>query len=1100
MEDTTKVYNNYAPEFLNKDDLIKEEDFIDDAVYFLIDRGGYTLDEIDTDEKVYDAYMEHFRYQNVNEITALKDYNYVQDASDDDRARVGRLMDTFDKMDSDLGFEAAGDYLGGVFTAPSTYAGMFSFGAGKAGALAAQQGIKLGIREAIKKGGVRSALGSVAVDAPAAVGTVAAQESVRVDTGIKDEIDMTNIALAGGLSTVASGGIGLYTGTKRALTSAGAERIAMATEKKVKVRTEIANKRSVAVLSDDATKDLSNDFLDAVEEGVKKEKVKKLSLGETIPEELAEGVSLRTKNLNDAGKTLEQMEIENIAAAGAKIDNLIPDLPDLPKGKIERFTSRLTRGLAGGHIKKEQFDKILKDHNVSLTQLGPLFAAEISRAASLLGTVSAAKRKATYQDSMLLLNKLDDEMLELGDVLGSSTAAAKEAAAEANAASNLTKASNVITHINKARIGLMTVQAATTIRNTTNGYMRNYVYTMDNMGAGIANIVKGGIKRGFNPTDAQVKAGADYDVRLGIAQLKTGGQSFFLKDMVLGTTSVSTDALFRLMQDPKFGKNKAVQKLFRGLGDIGNMTGEEKGLLGLARKANYFNTMSDNMFKRAIFAREVNKALAANPITVGEGLVVDNLDTLMKSGNFQKIDDKVLSDAMKEAFEFTYQTGDFKGREGGFNTLANGIIEFGSSTIGSTAIPFPRYLVNQFRFAYEHAPVIGMLNIGGILNKSGKAGKKNFFAVDPDTIGKQLGGLTIFGTFLGLRAQFGDENTSAYEYNDPTTGGGFNAQASIGPFAAYALLADIFYRYSGNGTIPKWHDNEKVATAIPYSSREMIQAFTGGQGRAGVGFEMIDGAVNVLLEGEDAGETELVQKENLVKFLGNYVNTFTVGAGMLKDVVGTLDPEYRVLTDNTDINFFDYFMKQATRSIPMSVGGEFTGERPALGSPERAGEVRRFNPFMKQLTGLTPTVRKRYTEKELDRLQFDYAELSPRKIKLDGPLSNESRVQMGKFMDREIFSFLRSGDYEALPSDKLKRYYLKKEINKFRALSRAMTMDPERATTEEELMRFVKAKWRSMPKSEKTYFNEWYKDTYKDGNSIVEDNAYWFVTEGGKKP
>mgnify|MGYP003668718586 CR=1 FL=1 len=301
MEDSTKVYNNYAPEFLNKDDLIKEEDFIDDAVYFLIDRGGYTLDEIDTDEKVYDAYMEHFRYQNVNEITALKD-----------------------------------------FTAPSTYAGMFSFGAGKVGALAAQQGIKLGIREAIKKGGVRSALGSVAVDAPAAVGTVAAQESVRVDTGIKDEIDMTNIALAGGLSTVASGGIGLYTGTKRALTSAGAERIAMATEKKIKVRTEIANKRSVAVLSDDATKDMSNDFLDAVEEGVKKEKVKKLSLGETIPEELAEGVSLRTKNLNDAGKTLEQMEIENIAAAGAKIDNLIPDLPDLPKGKIERFTSRLT--------------------------------------------------------------------------------------------------------------------------------------------------------------------------------------------------------------------------------------------------------------------------------------------------------------------------------------------------------------------------------------------------------------------------------------------------------------------------------------------------------------------------------------------------------------------------------------------------------------------------------------------------------------------------------------------------------------------------------------------------------------------------------------
>ena len=36
--------------------------------------------------------------------------------------------------------------------APSTYAGLFSFGAGKAGAVAANQGVKLGIRELLKKG------------------------------------------------------------------------------------------------------------------------------------------------------------------------------------------------------------------------------------------------------------------------------------------------------------------------------------------------------------------------------------------------------------------------------------------------------------------------------------------------------------------------------------------------------------------------------------------------------------------------------------------------------------------------------------------------------------------------------------------------------------------------------------------------------------------------------------------------------------------------------------------------------------------------------------------------------------------------------------
>ena len=71
---------------------------------------------------------------------------------------MGRLMSAFDKMDSDLGLAAAGDYLGGVFTAPSTYAGLFSFGAGKAGAVAANQGIKFGIRQALAPSLKRSSI------------------------------------------------------------------------------------------------------------------------------------------------------------------------------------------------------------------------------------------------------------------------------------------------------------------------------------------------------------------------------------------------------------------------------------------------------------------------------------------------------------------------------------------------------------------------------------------------------------------------------------------------------------------------------------------------------------------------------------------------------------------------------------------------------------------------------------------------------------------------------------------------------------------------------------------------------------------------------
>jgi len=83
-------FNHYVAEGedLNKDSLIGNENFIDDASSFLVRRGGYKSNELDTNQKVYDAYMEHFRSQNVNEVTALKDMAYAQEADEDARFRM----------------------------------------------------------------------------------------------------------------------------------------------------------------------------------------------------------------------------------------------------------------------------------------------------------------------------------------------------------------------------------------------------------------------------------------------------------------------------------------------------------------------------------------------------------------------------------------------------------------------------------------------------------------------------------------------------------------------------------------------------------------------------------------------------------------------------------------------------------------------------------------------------------------------------------------------------------------------------------------------------------------------------------------------------
>ncbi len=1128
----TPLYNHYTK--LDKDVLLRDEDFINDASQFLIDREGYDSSDLDEGEQVYDAFMEHFRYQNVNEVTALRDLTYAQDADDESKARFGRLMDTYDKMDSDLGLEAAGDYLGGVFTAPSTYAGIFSFGAGKAGALAAQQGIKFGIRQALKTGALRGGAVGATVDAASAGGTVALQESARVESGLKEEVDMTQIGLATAIGGVAGGVLGTATGARKAKVGFEAGEILKGTRKIIDDATEDAHSTvTKKVFFDDRTTDAANKFADtlfddaiAIKEAELAEAGKtltakaKAALKQTIPDDLAKGKILR----GDIGE-LDGKEIENIAAAAAKIDHLIPDMgEELLKGKTERFASRFSRGITSGMIDPDDLGTILRDHNITIEQLGPLFAAELSRAGSILGTFGAGVKKLTkdqaYKQNVKVMNQVDETLREMAltetdktvsmarNLTGSITTAARETVD----ASHFTKAGNFIRNVNKARVGFMTIQPATTVRNTTNGYMRNYVYMMDNYGAGMANLAQGSLKKLMNPTDEMIKAEAERATKMGVAQLRTGFDSMLFKDLALGISSVQTDALFQIMRDPKFGQSKTVQRLLREMGDIGELTGTEGGLLGVSRKLNGLNTLSDNMFKRAIFSREIDKAIRAKPITIpqkdGSQLVINNLNEALKTGNFRAIEDDYFSNAMEQAFDFTYQTGGFQGREGGFNVLADTFIKFGQSTAGSTVIPFPRYLVNQFRFAYEHAPVLGMLNIAGILNKPGKEGVQGVgfdsvrVAVNPETLGKQLGGLAILGTFLGLRSQFGDETTGAFEYKEPVivdsdgsvsmalSGDIYDAKAAIGPFSAYAVLADYLYKINPYN----WHDNDKVSQAKPFTSRELIEALAGGNIRAGTSLDILDGTVEILTNGVNAGDSELEIRDNVAKYFGNVANTFTVGAGALKDIVANLDPDYRKLPDNTDVNMWEYFLKQAGRSFPVAVG-EGEGQRRQLESPTRSTGISRVNPLLKQLTGFTPVERRTFVEEELKRLKFDYQELSPYRIKFDKPLSNEARGTMGEFVEKKIRSFISSDDYLLLPNDLEKRKRLKQEIGDFRTIARKIALNPENAPTKADFNRRRRAKYLNLPSVDRRILEARYKSVFPDlyENGIVEDGAFWMV-------
>ena len=1074
---------------LNKEFLINNEKFLNDAQIFLAEREDKDLGD---PEEIYDAFMEHFRYQNVNEVTALKDLYYVSNQADAEGiARMGRLMDTYDRMDSDFGLEAAQDYLGGVFTAPSTYAGMFSFGAAKAGSLAAQQGIKLGIKEVIKQaakkkgvkltkkqlddvtfdttrkrlarraagekiapvtvadrarnigqgikaGGYRAGIGSAAVETLGAGAGVTAQEMTRV-RAIEDyeEVDLTNIGLATGLSALTGGVIGTLTGAQRAIRSNVAEQYVIRELGKQKRQITLAYKNKTQPIFNSKT------YGKAAKEN---EAALKLSLEETLPGARAEGEKVKKKLTGGRRKafekyenlttSLQDMEIKNIAAAATAMIKKIGPRDGVVRGSKEdfqeRITSRIARGLKGGQITTDGMVQIMKDHGITLDQFSAFYVADISEAARKLGT-QGRLAKAEADSIKADLTAIDKSLMELGS---STEAAYIQAKKLTQGKFGLTRVGDFISALNKSRIGLMTIQAATTVRNTTNGLMRNYVYALENLGTGAYNIVEGGVQKAFaSATNKQLRDIADLSVRTGIAQMKAGGKGLFFDDMFFGMQSQEAAILTKMLRDPRLQYSNQAQEMFRELGDIAQLSGfEASPMLKAARFANGFNTMSDNMFKSAIFTREINKMIQIDPDGVFKKANINGLDDLLKREKFGFIGDKAIARAMDEALDFTYQTGRFKGREGGFNVFADGFIQFFSTTFGSSVVPFPRYLINQFRFVYEHAPVFGLLNMGGILNKTGKGGAQAMSV----RMGKQFSGAATLGAFYALRVHYGDENTKFYEYNDPTTGGTINAKASLGPFMAYAYVADLLYRLGKPGGKLsevmgdpdfKLHDNDRVAME-KVNTREMIEAFTGSQFRSGTGLDIIDGSVKLLL-GETAEAKASDRLESAAaKFFGNYFSTFTVGAGVIKDIYAQYDPAYVNVPVSEDIQFWPYFFKQATRSLPISAEGSEAflwspmAPRESLQSITKTIPLRNVNPLLRQITGLTFEERRNYAEKELNRLQFDWVEVAPRKT-LDPALDNEARAALGNHIENVLSSEVVSPFYQLIENDTKKRKYLR---------------------------------------------------------------------------
>ena len=526
----------------------------------------------------------------------------------------------------------------------------------------------------------------------------------------------------------------------------------------------------------------------------------------------------------------------------------------------------------------------------------------------------------------------------------------------------------ILKDMDKARLGLMTIQPATTIRNTVNGTARLAVFALDNLFHGA---ITGDVRR--------IKA----------------------VPRTLTTMLDPTEAqILKILFSEEMPETAA--KLYRQMADIEAATlpsGKPSKMIQVSRWLNGVNTLSDNAFKRAIFFSELSTR-------VGKSKLMD----AMRRGEFTEIPDidTHISEAMNEALSFTYQRG-FKsrGQGGGFwESVGHGFLKKFSNPGLSLLVPFPRFTANAIEFVYKHAPLVGLLDApawamrGKFLGNSARKldhlqqldmrgrspagsqiikaekGTKEFTeellkenarrakqlkkllqeedAVRkniPKRIANQLTGTAMLYGAIQLRAKQGP-NAKWYEMYDEDTGEYRNAMAFYGPFAVYMLAADIILRSNDYGRSninlvnpEQWEDTaRKTVGQLLFSkdtASDFLKATAGPQFKTGMTADWVRSFVDAAdeysvattaLDPTDPNyESQLEKansmvKEKIAEAMGNVAATLLVPMGAVRDVMAGFDPEeWQGMKATDHISPADLFLKKALRAVPIDREGYYFG-------------------------------------------------------------------------------------------------------------------------------------------------------------------------------
>ena len=952
-----KSYNYLASKDINRENLVVNEDFLDDAANYLYKSSKGELDLTDPDE-IYEEFQQRMRYHDVNEVSTISDLLYAQEADEESKAEMGRLFDVYDKseMSTEDFVDKAVDYTTGIATAPSTWLGILTGGSGKVASIAGQSATKLLVRKTLK-GALRAGITEGVIGA----GQNVAQQGTRMELDPERDFSGKEFALTTAASAVPGVTFGGFNALRLGKKSQQADILKAQGEEAAEALDSVALTEAEKVIKNADSKKVKevkdalgslDKIVDAKKATKKETKLVRKTLKGALkdaqkatkkdakldpldPESTAIGDQLFSdiaENIDPEFRlSFTPQEFKRMQAAFLEFSDVIPRTP----GK--RISEDFANAFSKNGIADDLYSEIMLKYNLNGKHVKHMMLSSVSDAARLLRA-----QRTINEKNILNIERIAKTATEAGENLGIDVGIKlqKEAIKE----STIQNLKENLNGFERIRRSIMTSQPVTTLRNVFGGASRigldmfeeavetstTYFYNRLTPRVAGATPIK---ERSVFKSSEMIKYILDTPEADLIADLyrnidKEGYERFFSSfiDAGVGTTKIAGGSPTKLES-------------------IGNIF-------------NVFNKMSDNFFKKAAFSGELSRLVKQD---TGKDLI-----EIIKEGKFNQINPKLFNQAMDKAFEMVYQKTP-KADTGIFGQAARGWLKMDKEAgfVSGLLIPFPRFVINQIQFMYEHAPIVGAIP----LERFG-AGKNYVGRSVAKRIAQQASGFSMVGAFMALR-NTQDPGTLWYNVEGIIGEEGTkDLRPFLGPMNLELYLAD---------TALKMIKGEPQPDVVGIS-QDLIQTAVGSSMRAGSGLQLINEALPSIAGAFKGTEAEgtLKFKQIMGEIAGNYLNTYTLmmPLSVAKDLYSLTDEQLRLIPETgKEVSTWDIMFAKAGRSLGpfrsglSRLGFDYEEIEPRF-SIMRETPARKVNPIATMTSGLNISENATAVEKEANRLQI----------------------------------------------------------------------------------------------------------------------------------